>query len=830
MARTTYRKTEANRAAIYARVSDKSQDTEEKTSISEQIGEMEAYCEGKGLTITARYQEVGRGWSKKRPEFQRMLADARKGRFDTIVCWKSDRLSRGMYPAAALMEVVEAHQIRLEAVMDAIDMKTFGLMAAIGKIELDNFRERSTMGKRGTAKQGRVPTGGLPYGYRIGDDGRPGVVEEQAEVVRRIFHMYVHEGMGSPSIAVRLTDEGIPTQTGKSLWRQSYIHYVLANATYTGTWVYGKERHISTEDGTKSYDQPRDTWIEVPVPPLVDEETWERAQALKKQRSRRARRNTKVLYMLQHLLKCGECGHNFHAKSTWRTTNVRNGKKYRYDLPTPRRYYLCNGQHSMRLHCRERPSIRAERLEGPIWSEVKRVIQNPDLIVAGIDTFDAQGGGSLEDEIAQAQRDLRSIQMEEDRAIRLFVSAKITEAQLDLQRKFITERLESARAKLDDYLARESSGAEKRRLMETVLAWARNVGQGIDELTDEERKEILQIIVEKVVIDSENNVDITLIIPIDDDSLEPDSPVPDSPEPESVAIASNKYWSGSSPASPASASTPSPSSPCSGARASGSSPSPSTPTTPPPASCLEAIIESVDEFYSENLAQEVTRGMREAASRGFWVSSHAPYGYNRGHGAGRGQEAPHPGTRPGCRLPRRQAHLRHGGGRKRDARTSPAPSTTRASPAPGESSGPRPASTTSSPTRLYTGTLVWGANAKDNAEPVRVEKAFPAIITKAQFNRVGKLMRSRAPKRSPTPEGSEAPTCSAVWSSARRATGRSAARTPRAASSPTTSASRLIKRGRTPATLPGSTPAASRSWSSARFAPTSSPRGTSPSW
>ena len=71
-----------------------------------------------------------------------------------------------MYPAAALMEVVEAHQIRLEAVMDAIDMKTFGLMAAIGKIELDNFRERSTMGKRGAAKQGRMPVGRLPYGYR----------------------------------------------------------------------------------------------------------------------------------------------------------------------------------------------------------------------------------------------------------------------------------------------------------------------------------------------------------------------------------------------------------------------------------------------------------------------------------------------------------------------------------------------------------------------------------------------------------------------------------------------------------------------------------------
>ena len=165
MARTRAReRVTGKRAAIYARVSDKSQAEDDKTSISEQTGEMEAYCERKGLTITARYQEVGRGWSKKRPEFQRMLADARRERFDTIVCWKSDRLSRGMYPAAALMEVVEAHQIQLEAVMDAIDMKTFGLMAAIGKIELDNFRERSTMGKRGSAKQGRMPAGAPPTG------------------------------------------------------------------------------------------------------------------------------------------------------------------------------------------------------------------------------------------------------------------------------------------------------------------------------------------------------------------------------------------------------------------------------------------------------------------------------------------------------------------------------------------------------------------------------------------------------------------------------------------------------------------------------------------
>ena len=193
---------------------------------------------------------------------------------------------------------------------------------------------------------------------------------------------------------------------------------------------------------------------------------------------------------------------------------------------------MCNGMQSLRLRCRERPQIRAERLEDRVWDEVKRVLQNPDLIVAGIDTLDSQESGSLEEEITQAERDLRSIQMEEDRAIRLFVSGKITEAQLDLQRKFITERLESVRAKLDDYRAQEASGAEKRELMEAVLAWARGVGEGLDELTPEQRKELLQMVVDEVVIDRNNNVDITLAIPIEGDS---------------VAIASEPSWPKRSP-------------------------------------------------------------------------------------------------------------------------------------------------------------------------------------------------------------------------------------------------------------------------------------------
>ena len=103
------------------------------------------------------------------------------------------------------------------------------------------------------------------------------------------------------------------------------------------------------------------------------------------------------------------------------------------------------------------------------------------------------------------------------------MSGRITEAQLDDQRKFITERLESVRAKLDEYRARAVSRAENLRPMEAVFAWARDIGQGLDELTPEQRKEILQMVVEEVIVDRNDNVDITLTIPIESEPATEDS-------------------------------------------------------------------------------------------------------------------------------------------------------------------------------------------------------------------------------------------------------------------------------------------------------------------
>ena len=513
--------TETHRAAIYARVSDKSQAEDDKTSLAEQVGDMEAYCEERGYEITARYQEVGRGWSKKRPEFQRMLADAKGGRFDTIVCWKSDRLSRGMYPAAALMEVVEAQRIGIEAVMDAIDMKTFGLMAAIGKIELDNFRERSSMGKRGTAKQGRIPVNTVPYGYRITEEGAPAVDEECAEVVRRIFRQYVQEGLGGLAIAEQLNSEGVPTGRSASRWHAPGVNRMLRNETYKGTWWYGKARHVATDDGTRIHEQPRDSWIGVPFPPLVDDETWEQAQAVRARRRTHSARNTKVFHLLQHLVRCSECGMLMGPLAKRRQTARRGGKTYRYEFDPPRRYYQCYGMkapHSLR--CRERPMIRAERLEDLVWGEVKHVLEHPDVIVAGLAALDGDADDDAAGEVARTERELASVQVEEDRAIRLYVTGKISEEQLDHQRRFIGERLERLRARLDEYRARAAAHVDQRLVLERAVEWTQRVGDGLDDLPDEERRELLNLLLEEATIDGENNVTLTLAIPGDEEADE----------------------------------------------------------------------------------------------------------------------------------------------------------------------------------------------------------------------------------------------------------------------------------------------------------------------
>ena len=136
--------------------------------------------------------------------------------------------------------------------------------------------------------------------------------------------------------------------------------------------------------------------------------------------------------------------------------------------------------------------------------------------------------------------------------------------------------------------------------------------------------------------------------------------------------------------------------------------------------------------------------MRESASRGFWVSSYAPFGYNRVMVQDGAKKRPTLEPDPDAsRIVKRIFDMGEAGNGVVNI-TKTLNDEGILSPR-GKLWGKTSVHAILI-NEAYTGTLVWGVNSKDNAEPIRVEKAFPAIISKAQFRRVSKLMRSRAPK------------------------------------------------------------------------------------
>ena len=159
---------------------------------------------------------------------------------------------------------------------------------------------------------------------------------------------------------------------------------------------------------------------------------------------------------------------------------------------------------------------------------------------------------------------------------------------------------------------------------------------------------------------------------------------------------------------------------------------------------MEGIIETIDEYYSENLATEVLRGMREAASRGFWVAPMAPYGYRKVKVQDGPKERPALEPDPETNgIVKRMFDLAESRkGMLKIARIL----NDEGIASPRGKLWNKMSIHNILNNEAYLGTLVWGSNAKDGVDPVRVEKAFPPTVTKAQFDRVNRIMRSRAPK------------------------------------------------------------------------------------
>jgi site-specific DNA recombinase len=176
---------------------------------------------------------------------------------------------------------------------------------------------------------------GAPYGYRYmrKTDEAPAayiVHEPEARVVRRVYEMYTVQGLSIGEITRRVNAESIPTRKVSARWERSTVWAVLRNPTYRGVACFGKKRAssrtrvirpqrgrgVTTPSMTAGHERPREEWIEIPVPALVSEEGFARAQELLQENKIRSRRRTIEPSVVQGLVSCQKCGYAFSRTST----------------------------------------------------------------------------------------------------------------------------------------------------------------------------------------------------------------------------------------------------------------------------------------------------------------------------------------------------------------------------------------------------------------------------------------------------------------------------------------------------------------------------------
>ena len=158
---------------------------------------------------------------------------------DVIVVYAIDRLSRDTYDLETLIRSLDQRGVDVEFVrggkFDNTPIGRFSrhAMAFVGEQENWNRIDRSRRGKRAKAHKGRFVAGRPPYGYRLDEMAKAGlvVVEEEAEIVRQIFALYGREGLSIRGIAERLSTDGIPSPTGRPTWGKSSIFNILRNET-----------------------------------------------------------------------------------------------------------------------------------------------------------------------------------------------------------------------------------------------------------------------------------------------------------------------------------------------------------------------------------------------------------------------------------------------------------------------------------------------------------------------------------------------------------------------------------------------------------------------
>lgn len=474
------------RAVAYARYSSDNQRSE---SIDAQMRAIEEYCKRRGHTLVASYvDEAMSATSDNRPQFRRMVEDAKSRTFQVVIVHKLDRFARDRYDSAYYKRQLKVEGVRLESALENLDdspesVVLESVLEGMAEYYSKNLAREVRKGLKENAMKAKHTGGPPPYGYRVNPQTKELEVDEsQAPAVR-----YYFESMAAGKSLQQITDEingmGYRTRRGNPFTKHSFWEW-SQNRKYMGvyTWdVHDAKNPDGTANGHRVRDLDKQTVIEGGVPPIVSRALWERVNTLVAARKRGSEFKAVEPYLLSGKVTCTRCGRPYIGMAT---TKTRDGKKYRHA------YYRCKG-------CKD--SIPKERLEERVLEMLEDKLFSPSGIRSSVNALKK----ALAAETKMLSRDERPLRKEVaelttriDRMLDAIADGTVSTDMVRDRLKAATER----KTVLEHELERMGRLSEINLPDEAIATYLTALKNRLASGNDTERKAVISSLVERIEI------------------------------------------------------------------------------------------------------------------------------------------------------------------------------------------------------------------------------------------------------------------------------------------------------------------------------------------
>ncbi|AID02714.1 recombinase RecB [Staphylococcus xylosus] len=359
----------------YVRVSTISQDID-KFSINGQITQIKEYCQFHGYEVFDIYADRGvSGKTMNRPELQRMLKDAKEGKLDCVMIYKTSRLARNTSDLLTIVEGLHKQNVEFFSLSENMKFDSnsgkllLQILASFSEFERNNIAEGAFMGQLRRSQEGYYQ-GNLPLAYdKIPDNKHELMINQhEANIVKYIFESYA-KGHGYRKIANALNHKGYVTKKGNP-FSISAVSYILSNPFYIGKIQFAKYKDWNDKRRKGLNDKP--VIAEGKHTPIISQSLWDKVQARKKQVSEKPQVHGKGTNLLTGIIFCEKCGAAYAASNT--TNTLKDGTKKRI------RYYSCSNFRNKGSKVCSANSVRADVIEKYVMDQILEIVKSDKVL------------------------------------------------------------------------------------------------------------------------------------------------------------------------------------------------------------------------------------------------------------------------------------------------------------------------------------------------------------------------------------------------------------------------------------------------------------------